>query len=109
MKSILKTYTYSDSNEIQRVQAVICDSWDDLFFLHPEYSEQAFINLGTFYKNVFATHLHGPLLPKNPILCDIIIARALKENLVNLKPLDDSFEQIALEEIEKKVMNSLNN
>ena len=54
MKSILKTYTYSDSNEIQRVQAVICDSWDDLFFLHPEYSEQAFINLGTFYKNVFA-------------------------------------------------------
>ena len=64
MKSILKTFTYSDSNEIQRVQAVICDSWDDLFFLHPEYSEEAFINLGNFYKNIFAKQ-YGNLFGKN--------------------------------------------
>lgn len=69
-------------------------------------SENAKQTEGVVYKNVFATHLHGPLLPKNPILCDIIIARALKENVVNLKPLDDSFEQIALEEIEKRVIHN---
>ena len=35
MKSILKTLSYSGSREIQRVQVVRWDSWDDLFFLHP--------------------------------------------------------------------------
>ncbi len=61
---------------------------------------------GVVFKNVFATHLHGPVLMKSPVLCDIILSRALKnkyENFVNLEPLDDNFEQIALEEIKKKV------
>lgn len=62
---------------------------------------------GVLYKNVFATHLHGPILPKSPKLCDIILSRVLKkkyEDFDNLKPLDDNFEQIALKEIEKKVL-----
>lgn len=54
MKSVIKKFAYSNSNDIQRVQIISWDSWDDLFFLHPDYSEQSFINLGTFYKNVFA-------------------------------------------------------
>ncbi len=53
---------------------------------------------GLIYKNLLATHLHGPLLPKNPILTDLIISKVLKkkyEDFDNLEPLDDSFEQEA--------------
>ncbi|MBO5453297.1 MAG: glutamine amidotransferase [Clostridia bacterium] len=53
---------------------------------------------GLVYKNLFATHLHGPLLPKNPVLADLIISKALKnkyESFEQLEPLDDSFEQEA--------------
>ena len=64
MKSIIKTFAYSDSKEIQKVHIVKWDSWDDLFFLHPEYSEEAFMNLGTFYKNVFAKQ-YGNLFGKS--------------------------------------------
>jgi len=53
---------------------------------------------GVLYKNVFASYLHGPLLPKNPQLCDVILTRALKQkysNFEELSPLDDSLEQAA--------------
>ena len=33
---------------------------------------------GVVYKNVIATYLHGPLLPKNPQVCDYLLERALK-------------------------------
>ncbi len=62
---------------------------------------------GIIYKNIFATHLHGPLLPKNPTLCDIIIKKALEnkgEKADILKPLDDNFEQIAQNEVKKRVL-----
>ena len=64
---------------------------------------------GVVYKNVFATHLHGPLLPKNSLLCDYILSKALEnkgENSVILEPVDDNFEQIAQEEIKKRVLNN---
>lgn len=32
---------------------------------------------GVLYKNVMGTYLHGPLLPKNPELCDFLLERAL--------------------------------
>lgn len=54
---------------------------------------------GVIYKNVFATYLHGPLLPKNPKLCDEILKRALSKKYgyeITLSPLDDSLENIAL-------------
>lgn len=54
MKSVIKKFAYSNSSDIQKVQLIRWDNWDELFFLHPDYSEEAFINLGTFYKNVFA-------------------------------------------------------
>jgi len=51
-------------------------------------------NEGVIYKNVFGTYIHGPLLPKNPHLCDEIIKRALtrKYDLTELMPLDDAVE-----------------
>ena len=33
---------------------------------------------GIIYKNVIGTYLHGPLLPKNPEICDFLLARALQ-------------------------------
>lgn len=50
---------------------------------------------GVIYKNVIGTYLHGPLLPKNPHLCDYLLMKALirkyGEN-VELPDLDDSQE-----------------
>jgi len=42
--------------------------------------------------NLFGTYLHGSLLPKNPHLADLIIARALQREL---EPLDDGLELAA--------------
>lgn len=49
---------------------------------------------GARYKNVFASYSHGPLLPKNPQLCDLILKTALlrKYPNVSLDALDDNFE-----------------
>ncbi|NLY42729.1 MAG: glutamine amidotransferase [Clostridiaceae bacterium] len=51
---------------------------------------------GVIYKNVIGTYLHGPLLPKNPVLTDFIISNALKraypDTFTQLQPLDDSIE-----------------
>ena len=33
---------------------------------------------GIIYKNVIGTYLHGPLLPKNPHLCDYFTANSIK-------------------------------
>ena len=33
---------------------------------------------GVIYKNVIATYLHGPLLPKNPHVCDYLLEHALQ-------------------------------
>jgi len=52
---------------------------------------------GAYYKNVFASYLHGPLLPKNPWFTDYLIERALERRYgkVKLEPLDDTIEQAA--------------
>ena len=49
---------------------------------------------GVIFKNVIGTYLHGPLLPKNPHLCDYIIKKALQNKYgnVELQNLDDSVE-----------------
>ena len=46
--------------------------------------------------NVFATYLHGPVLPKNPWLADMLVRFALSRRVgapVVLAPLDDAVEQ----------------
>lgn len=54
---------------------------------------------GMHYKNVFATYSHGPVLPKNPAFCDLLISETLVEKypdkLIELKKLDDSIENKA--------------
>jgi CobQ-like glutamine amidotransferase family enzyme len=59
---------------------------------------------GVLYKNVVATYLHGPLLPKNPQLCDYILKNALKRkgDSSALVPLDDSLENKANDYIVKR-------
>ena len=60
---------------------------------------------GVVYKNVVATYLHGPLLPKNPELCDHILLNALKHkygDLTALVPLDDELENTANRYIVKR-------
>ena len=50
---------------------------------------------GVIYKNVIGTYLHGPLLPKNPQVCDWLIQRALERKygaVEPLEPLDDRWE-----------------
>lgn len=49
---------------------------------------------GVHWKNVYGSYGHGPLLPKNPALCDEIIRAALSRRFgeVELAPLDDSLE-----------------
>jgi len=49
---------------------------------------------GCVYRNVFGSYLHGPLLPKNPHLADLLIQRALgrRHGDVRLRTLDDELE-----------------
>ena len=56
---------------------------------------------GARYKNVFGTYSHGPLLPKNPALCDHILLTALqrKYGTAELAPLDDRAELAAHDEM----------
>jgi len=42
---------------------------------------------GARYKQVYATYLHGPVLPKNPWLADLLIARALAHRYHDTGPL----------------------
>ena len=59
---------------------------------------------GVVYKNIVATYLHGPLLPKNPALCDHILRSALDEKygVSELSPLDDTLEDTANNYIVKR-------
>ncbi len=62
---------------------------------------------GVIYKNVIGTYLHGPLLPKNPQVCDYVIERALerkyKEKII-LAPLEDKEEMEANSYIVKRFL-----
>lgn len=60
---------------------------------------------GARYKNVFATYSHGPVLPKNPKLCDLILKTALerKYGALTLSELDDEFENTANEFMKKRL------
>ena len=59
---------------------------------------------GVLYKNVIGTYLHGPLLPKNPHVCDRLLSGALERKYGNgdLSPLDDAMEVEANRYIEAR-------
>ena len=54
---------------------------------------------GVLYRGVIGTYLHGPLLPKNPHVCDLLLHRALFRkygvSLTDFPTLDDSLERKA--------------
>lgn len=53
---------------------------------------------GANYKNVFCSYLHGSLLPKNPLLADLLLLTALRNRYPSfgeLAFLDDSIENAA--------------
>jgi CobQ-like glutamine amidotransferase family enzyme len=58
--------------------------------------------------NLFGTYLHGPLLPKNAVLADRLIALALgrrEGSEPELEPLDDSFESAAHESARRAALD----
>ncbi len=61
---------------------------------------------GAIYKNSLGTYFHGPILPKNPMLADYLIKKALKikygEDL-ELEKLDDSLSENARKVIAKRL------
>ncbi|MBR0040030.1 MAG: glutamine amidotransferase [Oscillospiraceae bacterium] len=56
---------------------------------------------GAHWKNVFGTYSHGPMLPKNPEFCDLLLRTALerKYGSSSLEPLDDAAEKTAHDEM----------
>lgn len=61
---------------------------------------------GGVYKNSIGTYLHGPLLPKNPLLADYLIGKALKNKYgkdIKLAKLDDIFAEQARIAIAKRL------
>ena len=60
---------------------------------------------GARYRNAFGTYSHGPLLPKNPALCDFILLTALqrKYGTAELAPLDDTAELAAHDEMAERI------
>ena len=52
---------------------------------------------GVVYQHLIGAYLHGPLLPKNPQLCDWLLQKALanKGYPAALEPLDDAVETAA--------------
>ena len=64
---------------------------------------------GIVYKNIIATYLHGPLLPKNPKLCDYVLEKALRKKypeFQGLTPLDDGTEEKANEYMVKRLTSN---
>lgn len=59
---------------------------------------------GVRYKNVFGTYLHGPFLPKNPYIADLLIGLALKRRgkSADLVWLDDNLEIMAHKAVAKR-------
>ena len=56
--------------------------------------------------NIFGTYLHGSLLPKNPHLADLLIARALRRRSQALRELDDSVEMAAHQAVVRKLLGA---
>ncbi len=59
---------------------------------------------GVLYKHVVGTYLHGPLLPKNPHVCDYLLKNALERKGITepLVELDDTQEREANDSIVKR-------
>ncbi len=63
---------------------------------------------GIKYRNLIGTYLHGPLLPKNPVVADFFIkAMAVRRGMdANITPLYDAIETFAHQQVKYKILNS---
>ena len=63
---------------------------------------------GAHYRNVFGSYSHGPLLPKNPAFCDMLLRTALERRYgaVTLEPLDDAAENAAHEAMRRRLLKN---
>ena len=63
---------------------------------------------GVRYLNVFGTYSHGPVLPKNPELCDYILETAFrrKDDSFRLPELDNTVELAAHDAMVKRVVEA---
>ncbi|MCI5723797.1 MAG: glutamine amidotransferase [Erysipelotrichaceae bacterium] len=61
---------------------------------------------GFMNDQTIATYMHGPLLPKNPMIADEVIRRALKKNYgdLQLDPLNDELENQAHYTMVKRIL-----
>lgn len=53
---------------------------------------------GVIYKNIYGTYLSGPVLPSNPELCDLLIAKAIErkyKTFPDFPPLPNEIENLA--------------
>ena len=63
---------------------------------------------GLWYKNLIGTYLHGPLLPKNPLIADFFIkAMAGRRNLPITRILDDTIENFAHQQVKSKILPNI--
>ena len=60
---------------------------------------------GVVYKNVIGTYLHGPLLPKNPQLCDYLLTKALERKYGTDKAVLTSLDDIEEKEANKYIVD----
>lgn len=62
---------------------------------------------GVRYKNLFGSYCHGPVLPKNPELCDFLLKTALehKYGKAELEPLRDRFEKQAHDTVLSRIVS----
>lgn len=61
---------------------------------------------GVRYRNVFGTYLHGPLLPKNPQLADLLLelASLRRGSDTGFMKLDDRLEELAHKAMVKRLL-----
>ena len=60
---------------------------------------------GAVYRNVHCSYIHGPLLPKNPHFCDMLLEKALvrKYGEAALEKLHDDYEWEAHKAMEERL------
>ena len=61
---------------------------------------------GFQYKNLIATYLHGPLLPKNPAVADFFLKKMFERKEIQIKTiLDDTLENFAHQQILQRLIH----
>ncbi|MEA1959950.1 MAG: glutamine amidotransferase [Bacillota bacterium] len=59
---------------------------------------------GLHYRNLIGTYLHGPLLPKNPVVADYFIRNmAKRKGVIIQQELDDQIENFAHQQVKEKL------